>query len=456
MKWGKEKMKKVLMFLLVAVLSFSLIACSNSDDTVSNGNGEEKKSGSKEKLTVWSFTDELQEPIDVFMERHNVDIELTIIPIADYPTRLRPVLESGSGAPDIFTGELAFIKDWVEQGYWENLSQAPYNVEELKGDFVDYVFDLGRGSDGNIKALSWQTTPGGIFYRRSIAQEVLGTDDPQVIGEKFSTMDGLFKVGEELKAQGYRLFPDEGAVRWFAQGNNPQAWVNENEELIMSEGRINHFDYAKELREKDLTAFAPEWSPAWFAAMDGAINYNAGWDAVDENASNEVEVFAYALPTWGLHSVLKMNTEETFGDWAVTNGPNPYFWGGTWLGIYSGSKNKDLAWEFVKMMTHDEAFLTDWALESGDVLSYLPVTEKIKGDFSEEFLGGQNNYTYFLEQAESINPGLVTRYDQQIDTLFGDMVSEYVEGVKTKDEAIQEFYNLVRNAYPHIKTPDQQ
>ena len=32
------------------------------------------------------------------------------------------------------------------------------------------------------------------------------------------------------------------------------------DELIMTEGRLNHFDYAKELREKDYTAFAPEWS----------------------------------------------------------------------------------------------------------------------------------------------------------------------------------------------------
>ena len=48
--------------------------------------------------------------------------------------------------------------------------------------------------------------------------------------------------------------------------------------------------------------------------MDGPINYNAGWDEVDENTTDEVEVFAFALPTWGLHSVLKENTEETIGD----------------------------------------------------------------------------------------------------------------------------------------------
>ncbi|WNF38526.1 ABC transporter substrate-binding protein [Bacillaceae bacterium IKA-2] len=449
-------MKKVLLFLFVSILSFSLIACGNSNSSEDTGSDEKAKSGAKEKLTIWSFTDELQGAIDVFEERHDVEVELTIVPIEDYTTRLRPVLESGSGAPDVFTGELVFIKDWIEQDYWETLSEAPYNVEDIKDDYIEYVYELGRNTSGDVKALSWQTTPGGIFYRRSIAEEVLGTDDPDAVGEMLSTMDGLFAAGEKMKAAGYRLFPDEGAVRWFAQGQDPQPWVNENDELIMSEGRINHFDYAKELREKDLTAFAPEWSPAWFGGMSGPVNYNAGWDDVDENASNEVGVFGYALPTWGLHSVLKGSAGDTEGDWAVTNGPNPYFWGGTWLGIYSKSEKKDLAWEFVKMMTHDEEFLTDWALETGDVLSYLPVTDKIKDDFSDPFLGGQNNYTFFLEEAQSINPGLVTRYDQQIDGMFGNMVVEYIEGARTKEEAIQEFYNLVRNAYPQITTPDQQ
>ncbi|PXW90961.1 ABC-type glycerol-3-phosphate transport system substrate-binding protein [Streptohalobacillus salinus] len=446
-------MKKVLLFLLISVLTLGLAAC--GDDDSSNGSSDDN-SGDKETLTVWSFTDELEPAIEAFKEEHDVDVELTIVPIEDYPTRLRPVLESGQGAPDIFTGELVFVKEWIEQGYWETLNQEPYNVEEISDDFVEYVYELGRNSSGEVKALSWQTTPGGIFYRRSIAEEVLGTDDPEAVGEMFATRDAMFETGAKLKDAGYRLFPDEGAVRWFAQGQDPEPWVNENDELIMTEGRLNHFDYAKELREEDLTAFAPEWSPAWFAAMDGPINYNAGWDEVDAEATTEVEVFSYALPTWGLHSVLKPNVEDTAGDWAVTSGPNPYFWGGTWLGMYSGSENKDLAWEFIQMMTHDEEFLTDWALETGDVLSYLPVTDKIKDDFSEDFLGGQNNYTFFLEEAQKIDASVVTRYDQQIDTMFGSMVTEYVEGVKTKEEAVQEFYNLVRNSYPQITTPDQQ
>ncbi|WP_232353756.1 ABC transporter substrate-binding protein [[Bacillus] enclensis] len=345
-------------------------------------------------MKIWSFTDELKKPITKFEEKNGVKVELTIVPIADYPTKLKPVLESGVGAPDVFTGEIAFLKQWVDAGYWENLSEDPYNVEEIKDKYVPYVFDLGKDKDGNVRALSWQTTPGGIFYRRSIAKEVLGTDDPTEVGNMMASMDGVVEVAEKMKEKGYSMFPDEGAMRWFAQGDNPQPWVNDKGELQLTNQKKEFMDHAKTLRENSYTALAAEWSPSWFEGMDKPIKVK------QDGKEKETQVFSYVLPTWGLHSVLKTNVKETNGDWAVTSGPSPYFWGGTWLGVYNKSENKELAYDFVKMMTQDDEFLTEWAKETGDVLAYNPVTNAIKDDFSSEFLGGQNNYQFFLEQAK--------------------------------------------------------
>ncbi|MCC5803719.1 ABC transporter substrate-binding protein [Rossellomorea vietnamensis] len=434
-------MKKILaIFMTVVLVAGVLSACS----------GDSKSSGSKDKdvdLKVWSFTDELKKPITKFEEKNGVKVELTIVPIADYPTKLKPVLESGVGAPDVFTGEIAFLKQWVDAGYWENLSEKPYNVDEIKDKYVPYVFDLGKDKDGNVRALSWQTTPGGIFYRRSIAKEVLGTDDPTEVGNMMNSMDNVFKVADKMKEKGYSMFPDEGSIRWFSQGDNPQPWVNDKNELQLTDEKIEYMESAKKLRENNYTALAAEWSPSWFEAMDKPIKMK------ENGKEKETQVFSYVLPTWGLHSVLKTNVKETTGDWAVTSGPSPYFWGGTWLGVYNKSENKELAYDFVKMMTQDDEFLTDWAKETGDVLAYNPVTNAIKDDFSSEFLGGQNNYQFFLEQAKEIEPGIVTKYDQQLDTFYGNAVQQYVDGKKSKDDAIKEFYKKVQNAYPDIKVP---
>ncbi|MBO0993144.1 ABC transporter substrate-binding protein [Bacillus sp. SD088] len=435
-------MKKLFMIVAVVSMIALLGACS----------------GKKADLTITSFTDELQDVIDVFEEKYDVTVDLQIIPTENYTTTLRPSLESGKGAPDIFTGEIVYLKDWVEQDYWETLSQDPYDVQDWESDYMDYVFDLGKNEDGEVKAVSWQTTPGGIYYRRSIAKEVLGTDDPEEIGKRFSTMEGLTEVAEEMKANNYRLFPDEGSIQPYTDGQDPQPWVNENNELVMTDARLSYFDYAKEFRDKKYTALAPAWSPAWYESFNGPISYNKGWDEIeeDEKDSDKTEVFAVSLPTWGLHSVLKEHATETAGDWAVTNGPTPYFQGGTWIGMYKDSDNKDLAFKFIEMLVHDEAFLEDWVKETGDVLSYLPVTEKVKGDFSDEFLAGQNNYEFFLDEAEKIDASIITKYDQSIGDLFGTEVGNYVEGKTTKEDAIKEFYKQVKNAYPDIKVPDEK
>ncbi|WP_175987231.1 extracellular solute-binding protein [Bacillus sp. Marseille-Q1617] len=140
-------MKKFLALFMTAVLLAGVLAgCSGSS---------ESSGGKKDKdvdLKIWSFTDELKKPITKFEEKNGVKVELTIVPIADYPTKLKPVLESGVGTPDVFTGEIAFLKQWVDAGYWENLSEDPYNVEEIKDKYVPYVFDLGKDKDGNVRA----------------------------------------------------------------------------------------------------------------------------------------------------------------------------------------------------------------------------------------------------------------------------------------------------------------
>lgn len=434
-------MKKWVFLLAITSVFLVLAACSEE----------------KADLVVTSFTDELQGPIDKFEELHDVKVDLQIIPTENYTTTLRPALESGKGAPDVFTGEIVYLKDWLEQDYWENLSADPYNVDSWEDDYMEYVWDLGKDPEDNVRAVSWQTTPGGIYYRRSIAKEVLGTDDPAEVGEMFSTMEGLMEVGEKMKEKNYRLFPDEGSIQPYTNGQDPQPWVNEANELVMTEARLSYFDYAKELRDKQYTALAPAWSPAWYESFVGPISYNVGWDELDDSAEAEdkTEVFAVSLPTWALNSVLKVEAQETAGDWAVTNGPTPYFQGGTWIGMYKDSENKDLAWEFIQMLVHDEEFLTEWVTETtGDVLSYIPVTSKISEGYEEEYLGGQNHYEFFLEEANKIDASTITKYDQQIGDLFGTEVGNYVEGTVTKEEALEEFYNQVKNAFPDITIPE--
>ena len=65
------------------------------------------------------------------------------------------------------------------------------------------------------------------------------------------------------------------------------------------------------------------------------------------------------LPTWGLNFCIKPGIPDDEMDkaantWGYMQAPIPIQNGGTWYGMYSKSKNKDAAWEFVKYWTGEE------------------------------------------------------------------------------------------------------
>ena len=66
--------------------------------------------------------------------------------------------------------------------------------------------------------------------------------------------------------------------------------------------KVDYFDYSMKLDKDALTAEAQEWSPAWFGGMYGPVTVG--------ETEDETQVFAYCLPTWGLHYVLKTAVPE--------------------------------------------------------------------------------------------------------------------------------------------------
>jgi ABC-type glycerol-3-phosphate transport system substrate-binding protein len=418
-------MKRVIFTLLVVGLLLSITMC---------GPGQVDPKTFKGTMSMWSFTDEVKKMIDRFESVYTgVKVELTIVPCEEYLNKIRPVLRSGKNAPDVFTAEYSNVIDLVESGFYADLGEFNPNT----GDLVEYVVGVGTDSGGKLRALSWQTTPGGFFFRRSVAKKYLGTDDPEEVGEMLSTVDKLLDVGRKLKDESggaVKVIAGYGDYQQYAWSHRTKPFVSDGK-LNIEQSVLDYFDTAKTMRDEQLTAEVGTWSPAWFENMNKA----------------EPEVFGYILPTWGLHYVIKPNAKDTMGDWGLCKGPGSYFWGGTWMGIYKNSENKAIAWEFVKMFTLDEETLTWWATETGDFLGNAKVVEQIKNDFADELLAEQNHYLFFAAEASKVNGKLLAKYDLDIRNFLMGAINNYVEGTMTKDEAIEQFKADVMNAYPDIQ-----
>ncbi len=387
-------------------------------------------------LKVWSFTDELETMINDYYEptHPGISSEYKLIPTDKFADELDGALTSDTDVPDVFALEDAFVRRFVEKGpdYLLDLTDI-YN--SVKDKMVDYPIQVGSYK-GKVYAMSWQATPGALFYRRSLAKKYLGTDKPEEVQKYLSDWNKFKETAATLKDKSNGkcvILPSGWELSKPFEGSRRSPWIVKGKLVVdpMMETYLETFKY---LKDNGYVADASPWTAEWFAGMSGKLK---------DEKKKSVEVFSYFLPTWGLHFVLKTNA-TTGGDWAVVPGPASYRWGGTWVAAYKNSKNAKLAKTLIKYICTDDEFLESWAVDKGDMVSNNTVIDKIKNDFSEPFLCGQNHYKVFAEMANEVDGTLTQATDQTIERLWGDTVYNYVYNGGTKEESIATFKSNVK------------
>ena len=466
------KMKKLMAITLAGVMAASMVGCSGSssttdgaktDGTTSSGTETEasgdKVAASGEKLVVWTLASDLKQFAERYTEQTGTEVETVVIEPADYPTKVQTALMGGETEPDIIVGEPQMLEDFYDNGFFANLDEL--GAKDYEGQIVDYVWKVGQDADGVQRAISYQITPAGIYYRRDIAEEVFGTDDPEEIGKYFADYGTILDTAKTLKDAGYRIFASDSEINYFS---GDSAWVVDGA-LNVSQARLDYMDLVISLYQDDLTAYANQWSTPWYQAMSGEVpiltaeiqNYEDDsvnvWDADAFNeATADLEkttVFAFGLPSWGVLT-MRDNVGETSGKWGVCAGPAYGFGGGTYIGISNLSERKELAWDFVKFCTLNED-TADWWIEAseGDTVSLISALDKHKDDENAVY-GGEKLYSFWLEQAEGIDYSKVTKYDKVIGDAWGAAIGSIKTGQATREEAFATFYDTIESTYPEI------
>jgi len=444
-------------------------------ETAAPAEPAEPAAAEKTVLNVWSFTNEIRTMAIAFEAKHpDVDVVYTMIPMTngEYQTKLKASIGT-TEVPDVVALEAAFVKEWVEADFLADLNDLLPLTEELKT--YPSVVQVGT-YEGVTKGFSYQATPGAFFYRRSVAKECLGTEDPAEVQAMVADIDKFLETAAKIK----ECNPDYFTVGTSAELFNPflanraQPWIVDDT-LVIDPNVVEYIKFAKLMRDNGYESQAQQWSEGWFAGMNDTL---AGADGKAK------KVFCYFLPTWGLPYVLIPNstsdTTDTGGDWALINGPLAYQWGGTWVGAMADSPNLDLAKEFITFVALDEENLTNWATgvytneylkaidpetpddqaqAPGDFVSSQVVVEKITSTFdgSElyEWLGGQNNYEAFGQAAPKVNGALLTGSDDAIQRALESQRDQYLLGEIDWTTMWTQWLDLVRNEFPDLILPTE-
>ncbi|HPU63700.1 MAG TPA: carbohydrate ABC transporter substrate-binding protein [Mobilitalea sp.] len=464
-------MKRIIALFLAClmIMSLALTGCGKKDDSKEGSNTDKTDSGKKTEtqepvkeveddpnvkvLNIWSFTDEVPNMLKKYKELNpdfNYEIKETIISTSEgayQPALDQALAGGGSDAPDIYCVEAAFVLKYTQgdaHQYAAAYKDLGIDVDKLieEAEIAPYTVEIGTNPKGQLVGLGYQATGGAFIYRRSLAIDTWGTDDPEVIKTKIGPgWDKFFEAAEELKAKGYAIVSGDGDI-WHAVGNSSdQGWVVDGK-LTIDPKREEFLDLSKKLKDNGYHNDTQDWTDAWYADMKGV---------------GDKPVFGFFGPAWLINYVMSEHCggtkpgEGTYGDWAVCEPPVGFFWGGTWVLANKNTKIPKTVGKIIEWITLDSSdtglqyFWANGTLNgpggTKDTVASGAVMKRSDGTL--DFLGGQNMFDVFVPAGEFANGKNLTQYDETINGYWRAQVREYTAGNKSREQAIADFKQQV-------------
>ena len=464
---------------LAAALTIMLgcVGCGGNSTATSTDAGSSSKAAEESKaatgktvINLYAFTDEVPNMMKQYAKTHKewddkYEIKVTQVPTTDglYQPALDAALKSDG--VDLFAAEAAFVKKYTQgDGSKNAATYEELGIENLEqklkdAEIAQYTVDIGTNKDGKLVGLGYQATGGAFIYRRSIAKEVFGTDDPATIAKEIGPgWDQFWKAAEKLKAKNYGIVSGDGDVWHAVENSSDTGWLNADGKLVIDPKREEFFNISKKLKDNGWHNDTKDWTDAWYADMRDQAGKNEKGEA-DVKTADTKKIFGYFGPAWLINYVIvkQVNGEEkgqgTFGDWAICDSPVGFLWGGTWVLCAKNSKNKEAVKEFIEWVTldtTDDGLQYKWATgtlygEGGtkDSVASGAVMKRAKGDLA--MLDGQNMFDVFVPANKNANGKTLTQYDESINSIWRDQVRMYTSGQKTKDQAIADFKQKVKD-----------
>lgn len=344
---------------------------------------------------------------------------------------------------DLFLVEADYALKYVDTDYTMAVKDLGITDADL-ADQYQYTKDIVTDSNGVLKGVSWQGCPGVLFYNREAAKEVLGSDDPADVQEYVKDWDTFNDTAAKLKDAGYKITSSANDSYRVYSNNVSSKWVTDGK-ITIDDNIMKWVDDSKELVDAGETSTAELWSDDWKKGF-----YPDG------------KVFCYFGPAWLVNFSMAAEDEGSIanlGGWGATQGPQGFFWGGTWICAAQGTDNANLVKDIMLKMTTDDDIMKDIVVDDDDFVNNSTVMNgladgsiKVKDDkeYTSKILGGQNPLPMYCAGVETLDLSNLSSYDQGCNEEFQNAMKNYFEGKASKEEALDLFYKAVTEKYPEL------
>lgn len=375
----------------------------------------------------------------------DVEVKWNITPSDDnaYQNNLDETLLKQADAADddkidMFLLEADYALKYVDSDYTMPVADLGITDEDLSKQY-QYTKDIVTDSNGNLKGVSWQGCPGVLFYNRDAAAEVLGTEDPAEVQEYVKDWATFNETAATLKEAGYKITATVNDSYRVYSNNVTTKWVSDDNKVQIDDNIKAWVDDSKALVDAGETTTAELWSDDWSKGF-----YPDG------------KVFCYFGPAWLVNFSMAADTEGSIGyngRWGATEGPQGFYWGGTWCAAATGTDNANLVKDIMLKMTTDDTIMKEIIEADDDFVNNQDViAEMASSDYSSKILGGQNPLGIYSAGVETLDLSNISAYDQGCNEEFQGAMKNYFDGNATYDEALQQFYTAIKEKYPELTT----
>ncbi len=439
-------MKKLLSILLVMLMVFTLVGCAKKEEAPAEEEGEGKV------FHIYAWNEEFKG----FFEKYytvpeGIEVVWTIVPNegTQYQDALDLALMNQDSAEadekvDMFLAEADYILKYTNSPYTQDIKAL--GVTDFSNTYT-YTVEAASDADGVVKGVSFQCCPAGMIYRRSIAEDVLGTSDPDEVQALVSDWTKFDEVAAKCAEKGYYMTSSYAEDYRVFSNNTSSPWVDANNNLQIDPAIQTWMDQAE-------------------AYVNNGYTLTSGvWDAqTTEQAAKDGKTFCFFGPAWYYNFCMgpafgddaKAAGTDTIGDWALVEGPQAFFWGGTWLLAATGSDNPTMVADVMNAFINNEEVCENLIKNEAQFTNNQKINNKYAEDpdFGNTYLGGQNDTAVFAKGAKNIKFQNQTIYDQGCNESIQTYFVEYLQGNVTKEEALSNFYKALKEKYPAINVPE--
>ncbi len=335
-------------------LLFSVICLLTLPGCGDNGARKESSDGKNVEIIMWLIGSEgqaltIRELAEDFYKKTNIKVKCDAISWGDAHSKYLTSI-AGGVAPDIGTMGLTWGAEFGNLGAMVDLrADYPQDIASIKESVFSGLWDSVE-HNGKVYGIPFDMTEYVLYYRSDI------------IGRPPRTWDELKNILVDLGKSGKGMLFDWGSLSWI--GYSPFLW--------QAGGDYYNKDYT------EVTVDSPQGVAAMNFFADLYRKYNVPKTKIPLEQGMRTGDFPIAISgNWNIDDI-RLSAPEIAGKWSIATlpqgptGKKTGFIGGRIMGIFTQSRHKEAAWQFIKYLFGPEVQnrLYEAALAKQD--TYLP------------------------------------------------------------------------------------